>query len=695
MGRFVLKGAQIFLDLLVLSIAYWLAFLFRFEFRMEMPQYKLLFFSWPYVILFKYLVMVLFGVHNFSWRYVGVREANRILGALAVASGCLIALRIGLGGLGGHSRYVVIPLGVLGIDFSLAFLGVAGIRFLRRISAEKSERARSTSGNGEMIKTLLVGAGRAGVLVAREVQQKPGLGIKVVGFVDDDTMKTGTVIQGHKVMGDTDSIPAIAEETKADQAIICIASAPGSAIRRIVEACEKASLTMKIIPGIYEILDGRVSLNRLREVSIEDLLGREAVELDMGLIKGFIKGKRVLVTGAGGSIGSELCRQAIRFQPEAVLLLEQNENALFEIEMELQKHRGSIQPGERYRDGNNVSVVPIIADICDKKRLERVFELYRPNIVFHAAAHKHVPMMELNPGEALKNNVLGTKKVADAAEKHKCEAFVMISTDKAVNPTSIMGGTKRLAEMYIHKMYKQSRAGQNECGSPEPEQETEKQQTKFVSVRFGNVLGSAGSVIPIFKEQIAKGGPITVTHPEMKRYFMTIPEACQLVMQAAAMGEGGELFVLDMGKPVRIVDLAKDLIRLSGLSEEEIPIAFSGVRPGEKLFEEFTTREENMTKTLHPKIFIGRAAFGSDPDEFEEMLLRLPDVAERYSPSEIRCLLQTLIPEMREPDSDKGCGGKEKKDSGQARSIEAEDNEPFDEHDSTGRGSGTESVLPV
>ncbi len=638
MGKIVLRGAQIFLDLLALSIAFWLAFLFRFEFRMEMPQYKLLFFSWPYVVMFKYLVMVLFGVHNFSWRYVGVREASRIFGALATASLFLIALRLGLGGMGGHSKWIVIPLGVLAIDFSLSFMGVAGIRFLRRISAEKSERGKwggTASVAGK--KTLLVGAGRAGVLVAKEVQQNPGLGIEVVGFIDDDTMKTGTVIQGHKVLGDTASIPAIAEETDAEQAIICIASAPGASIRRIVEACEDADLSMKIIPGIYEILDGRVSLNRLREVSIEDLLGREAIELDMHLIKSFITGKRVLVTGAGGSIGSELCRQVIRFNPEKLLLLEQNENSLFEIDMELQ--RKSREEGRR-----DVSIVPIIADICDKRRIERVFQIYRPQIVFHAAAHKHVPMMEINPGEALKNNVLGTKCVADTAEEFVTEAFVMISTDKAVNPTSVMGGSKRLAEMYIHGKHQRVVVSEKKPASTA--------KSKFVSVRFGNVLGSAGSVIPIFKEQISKGGPVTVTHPEMKRYFMTIPEACQLVMQASAMGRGGELFVLDMGKPVKIVQLAQDLIRLSGLSDDDIEISFTGIRPGEKLFEEFTTADENMTKTLHPKIFIGKAAYEFDAEEFDEMLRRLPDLAERYSPKEIRCLLQTLIPEMREPACD-------------------------------------------
>ena len=623
MERIFFKSTQIFLDFVVLSIAYWLAFLFRFEFQLGVQQYKLLFFTWPYVIILKYLVMFGFGVPRFSWRYVGTREASRILAAMTVATTILVALRLGVGHLGGYTKYLVIPLGVLGMDYALSFLGVGGVRFLRRMIAEGAERSKYGADGEEPKKTLLVGAGRAGVMVAREVQQNPGLGMDVVGFVDDDSMKTGTVIRGFKVLGDTESIGVITEEKEVDQCVICIASAPGASIRRIVEKCEEASLPVKIIPGIYEILDGRVSLNRLREVSIEDLLGRNAVELDLGLIGEFLTDKRILVTGAGGSIGSELCRQVLRFHPEKLLLLEQNENALFVVERELRNFMEE--------KGDGIDIIPIIADVYEEKRVRRVFELYNPQIVFHAAAHKHVPMMEHNPGEALKNNVLGTKRVADAADAYGTEAFVMISTDKAVNPTSIMGATKRLAEMYVQTISIES-------------------ETKFVAVRFGNVLGSAGSVIPIFKQQIASGGPVTVTHPEMKRYFMTIPEACQLVMQSAAMGEGGELFVLDMGEPVKIVDLARDLIQLSGFSEEEIEISFSGVRPGEKLFEEFSTADENMTKTRHPKVFIGRALCCLGKEEIEETLKQLPTIAETYSSIEVRSFLHTLIPEMQDPE---------------------------------------------
>jgi FlaA1/EpsC-like NDP-sugar epimerase len=618
MGRYVMRGTQIFIDLLVLSAAYWLAFLFRFEFSPDLQTFKQLMFTWPYVVLFQYLVLVIFGVPSFSWRYVGVHEASRMFMSVGVSSIVLIALRLGFGGMGGYFKYITIPLGVLLMDFVMSFGGVAGIRLIRRIIAEQQERRRDRAAAAPSKRTLLIGAGRAGVLVAKEVQQNPHLGMNVIGFVDDDPLKDGTVIQGYKVLGNTASLPELVQKHKVEQAVITIASASGASIRRIVTECEKIDLPVKIIPGIYEILDGRVNLSRIREVQIEDLLGREAVELDVDLIGSFLAGKRVLVTGAGGSIGSELCRQVARFSPERLVLLEQAENALFAIHSELAKLQIDCE------------VVPVIADVCDSKRVDQVFDQHKPQVVFHAAAHKHVPMMEYNPGEAIKNNVFGTKKVADAADHYGSEAFVMISTDKAVNPTSIMGASKRVAEIYVQALSGRSK-------------------TKFVAVRFGNVLGSAGSVIPIFKEQIRNGGPVTVTHPDMMRYFMTIPEACQLVMQAASMGEGGEIFVLDMGEPVKIVDLARDLIRLSGFTEEEIPIQFMGVRQGEKLFEELAVSGEFMNRTRHPKIFIGKIA----PTAFIEVTHRfelLASSTDLTSREEVRQALKEAVPEMQDPD---------------------------------------------
>ncbi len=388
----------------------------------------------------------------------------------------------------------------------------------------------------------------------------------------------------------------------------------GHEIRRIVELCRPTGVSLRTLPGVDSLIDGTVTVSQLSDVAIEDLLGRDPVTLDTEALHDFIRGRSVLVTGAGGSIGSELCKQICRFKPKTIVLVEQAENNLFEIHRALKAE---------FRE---VSVVPYVADICDSKRLEAVFETERPAVVFHAAAHKHVPMMESNPGEAIKNNVFGTKKVADTAHRFGVERFVMVSTDKAVNPTSVMGASKRAAEIYVQTLSTRSK-------------------THFITVRFGNVLGSAGSVIPIFKEQIAKGGPVMVTHPEMRRYFMTIPEACQLILQAGAMGRGGEIFILDMGDPVKIVDLARDLIRLSGYRpDEDIAIEFSGMRPGEKLFEELSFDAEKAEKTRHPKIFVGIFRAYAE-EEVERGLARLHGLTDGFSPAQIRDALRTLIPE--------------------------------------------------
>ena len=385
-------------------------------------------------------------------------------------------------------------------------------------------------------------------------------------------------------------------------------------IRRIVELCRPTGVKLRTLPAVDKLIDGRVTMQQLAEVAIEDLLGREAVTLDMERIGEFIRNRTVLVTGAGGSIGSELCRQIARFAPKSLILVEQAENNLFEV------HRSLV--GEF----KSLTMMPYVADICDSRRIEQIFDTERPAVVFHAAAHKHVPMMEANPGEAIKNNVFGTKKVADMADRFGVEKFVMVSTDKAVNPTSVMGASKRIAEIYIQML-------------------SERSKTHFTAVRFGNVLGSAGSVIPIFKQQIARGGPVTVTHPEMRRYFMTIPEACQLILQAGTMGTGGEIFILDMGEPVLIVDLARDLIRLSGYRpDDEIPITFSGMRPGEKLFEELAFDAEKAEKTRHPKIFVG--LLRTTPyEEVTSGLARLHALTDGAAPELIRATLNILVPE--------------------------------------------------
>ncbi|MEC7520543.1 MAG: nucleoside-diphosphate sugar epimerase/dehydratase [Myxococcota bacterium] len=625
MRRRVLRLSQLVLDLLVLALAFSLAFFARFDWRPPTDMIGRLALTVPYIVLGEYLVMWLFGVPKFSWRHIGLREVWRILAAGVVATMVLVWIRIGLGAAQGHVPYLrhgVIPLGVIAMNFVLFLLGVAGIRVLRRILGEHYE-ARERAKNVERrdaVPTMMVGAGQGGVLMAKELAHRPDLGLKPVGFLDDDPAKLGVVIQGVPVLGRSDDLAALCEKHGAKQVLITMASAPGEIIRRIARLAEAAELPVKIIPGLFEIAGGRVELARIRPVAIEDLLRRAPVELDVDAIADDLRDRVVLVTGAGGSIGSEICRQVAAFQPSKLLLAERAENNLFHIHRELR----TSYPG--------LDITPVMADVTDEVRMRSIFERDRPYAVFHAAAHKHVPMMEWNSGEAVKNNVFGTKTVADLAHEHGAESFVMISTDKAVNPTSVMGATKRVAEMYVQALAEDS-------------------DTRFVTVRFGNVLGSAGSVIPIFKEQIANGGPVTVTHPEMQRYFMTIPEACQLVLQAGSMGNGGEIFILDMGEPVKIVDLARDLIQLSGLVPgRDIEIEFSGMRPGEKLFEELCVDAEHAEKTRHEKIFVGRRppATLAEASRHLEVLARCTDGADR---ARVVASLQRCVPEFHEPDA--------------------------------------------
>jgi FlaA1/EpsC-like NDP-sugar epimerase len=575
MPQLLNRSIQVFLDVVVLSVAYWLAFLFRFEFSIPRTWLHVLLVTWPYAVFLEYAGLTLFGVPRMSWRYITIGDAGRMLFAVLASTTVLVAVRLAGPYVSEGLAIITIPLGVLAMNFVIAFLGLGGIRALRRVHGESIDRRRRSAGV-ELHRVLLIGAGEAGVMVAREIANRPDLGLKPVGFLDDDRGKQGAIISGLPVLGTTNDVIQIAQHKHVQRVLITIANASGSQIRRITQLCRDAELQTQIIPGIYEIVGEKVNLSRIREVAIEDLLGREPVRLDEDTVGAAVRSRVVLVSGAGGSIGSELCRQICRFGPARLILVEQFENALFEIHRELT----AAFP--------QVLIDPCVADVCDQTRMRHIFEAAKPEMVFHAAAHKHVPMMEWNPGEAVKNNVGGTRTLADLADELGVQRFVLVSTDKAVNPTSVMGATKRIAEIYLQGLSARS-------------------STRFVTVRFGNVLGSAGSVIPIFREQIAKGGPITVTHPEMRRYFMTIPEAAQLVMQAGAMGEGGEIFILDMGEPVRILDLANDLITLSGLRpNEDIEVRFTGVRPGEKLFEELSTDAEHADKTRHPKVFIGR-----------------------------------------------------------------------------------------
>ena len=577
--RELTRAGKTLLDLALLALVFGVAFLIRFEGAVP-PEYVAVFAFWlPYVLAVKLGCLLAFGVRKLTWRYVSLFEAWRIFTALAAASTLLLGWRLACGLFLYRlppPRHEQIPFGILLVDFFLSFLVTVGLRITIRLWSERSERNRQGLRRPARVPTLLVGAGRRGALVAREIAARPDTGIDPLAFLDDDPGKLGMTIHGIPVVGTTGEIGAVARRYGARQALITLADTSAPAVLRIVSACEACHLRAKIIPELPEILSGKGHRWSVRDLAVEDLLPRHPVPLGSEGGADVVRGRTVLITGAGGSIGSELCREVCRLGPASLVLVEQAENSLFHIHRELCAHFPRIE------------VAPCVADVCDEGRMRQLFARHRPAVVFHAAAHKHVPLMESNPGEAIKNNVIGTKNLADLADSCGVGQFVMISTDKAVNPASVMGVSKRIAELYIQALSQRS-------------------ATRFVAVRFGNVLASAGSVVPIFKEQIAQGGPVTVTHPEMRRYFMTIPEACQLVLQAASMGKGGEIFILDMGEPIRILDLARDLIRLSGLVPgEDIEIRFTGIRPGEKLFEELSFSEESAARTQHPRILIGR-----------------------------------------------------------------------------------------
>ncbi len=600
------------LDVLVLAAAYCLAFVMRFEGVLPEQEFTGLLVSLPLVVALKIVCFTALGVRRLSWRYVSLPEAKRIFTSLSFASGLLVGWRLvsALLGLSPAAGWYNIPLGVVLIDLPLSFLGTIGLRLTLRTWAERGAPASQR----EQVPTLLIGAGRVGALVAKEILAGRDTGIRALGFVDENPNLIGQMIHGLPVVGSLDQFSSVVQQFEARQALITLERASGSTIRNMVRLCESCGITAKIVPDLREVVEGRVSLSHMRSVDIEDLLRREPVALDGEAISAVVRDQPVLITGAGGSIGSELCRVVCRFAPRLLVLVEKCENNLFFIHAELS------------RDFPEIQVVPCIADICDSARMEDLLARYSPEVVFHAAAHKHVPMMEWNPCEAIKNNVLGTKLLADLAHAAGVRSFVMISTDKAVNPTSVMGVSKRVAEIYIQALSQRS-------------------GTRFVTVRFGNVLGSAGSVLPIFKEQIARGGPVTITHPEMKRYFMTIPEACQLVLQAASMGRGGEIFILDMGEPVKIIDLARDFIRLSGLvPDQDIEIRVTGIRPGEKLFEELALTDEKAAKTRHPRIFVGRLR----PHHWEQLVGQIDELGDLAFAADIERIhgkLKEIVPE--------------------------------------------------
>lgn len=608
--------------LVMWSVALYGAFLLRFEF--DIPEtYRKAFPAWLGLLLVvRMAVHFWFGLFHGLWRYSSSRDLVALVKA-ALVSTALFALVVWFVGPPGLPRTVIV------MDFVGSIVVVGGVRFTVRALRELAVQV-SHGGTGAKRRLLVAGAGDAGEMLMREITRVYAQRYLPVGFVDDNPRKVGERIHGVPVLGPISKVPEYVAAHEVDEVVVAMPSVSGAEMRRIVELCTSSGASIRTVPGVDGLIDGRVTVSQLQHVRIEDLLGRAPVRLDMDEISRELGSKVVLVTGAGGSIGSELCRQTARFGPARIVLVEQAENSLFHV------HRALLNefPG--------VNVVPVIGDICDSRRMEVVFAEHRPHIVLHAAAHKHVPMMEENPGEAIKNNVFGTKKIADLAVSSGTQKFVMVSTDKAVNPTSIMGASKRVAEIYVQALSQRS-------------------DTHFITVRFGNVLGSAGSVIPLFQEQIASGGPLTITHPEMRRYFMTIPEASQLILQAGAMGSGGEIFVLDMGEPVRIVDLARDLIRLSGLvPDEDIELKFTGMRPGEKLFEELATDDEHADKTKHPKIFVGKFRPCAWP-RVEAGLQQLHSVSDGGDRDAICVAFAALVPEYRgsyaQRDADKRLAG--------------------------------------
>jgi FlaA1/EpsC-like NDP-sugar epimerase len=609
------KPTQFILDVCVMSAAFFLAYAFRFDFQIPAIYLENALNQLPFVILVQSSALFLVGAYAIIWRYISLADVKTFIQAAFISAVVLLIVRLSLPE--SFLRWQV-PLSIIFMTTGFAFGGLFGLRMLRRSFYELYEK-HGFQPRRRRIKrkaALFVGAGRTGALAVKEVIGRGDAEFDVRGFIDDDKRKQGGIVGGVKVLGTTDDLPHLVEELKIDDVVIAIDQARGKEVRRVLEICQKIPVRAQIVPGLHEIVQGRVQINKIRDVQIEDLLGRDAVELDKEEIRKFLTGKVVMITGAGGSIGSELARQVAEFEPSLLLLVERAEFGLFEIDREM-----SVSLPQ-------VPRVPLIADTCDEKRLREIFTTYQPEVIFHAAAHKHVPLMEANPCEAIKNNILATNLLGELAGQFSVRAFVLISTDKAVNPTSVMGASKRMAELAVQALDQQY-------------------ETRYIAVRFGNVLGSAGSVVPIFRQQIQNGGPVTVTDPKMTRYFMTIPEASQLVLQAGTIGAGGEIFILDMGEPVRILDLAEDMIRLSGLQPyEDIDIEFSGIRPGEKLFEELEQDGENLGKTKHPKIFIGNLAI-YPPAEVKQMLKRLGDVAERAAESEIRPLLNEFLPESK------------------------------------------------
>jgi FlaA1/EpsC-like NDP-sugar epimerase len=589
----------------IFALAYELAFQLRFGFDVPGDMRRLFWQTMPWVALLKLCVFYWQGSFHGWWRFVTFADLVSLLRGATLSTLAIVAVD--------HFLFFAdqIPRTALAVDWGFTILLVGGLRSTWRLVAEHGWR----NWGDDFRPALMIGAEEGGEALIRQIHRTSRLHYRIVGFLDENRLHHGSRLAGIPFLGSPQDAVPLATQYRVKDILVMARSVSGRRLRELMEECREAGIHLKMIPRVDDLL-GSAYTAQVRDVDIDDLLRREPVQLDVEAIGRILRGRRVLVTGAGGSIGAEICRQAAGCRPGQMILLDRAENGLFHLEQELQAQ------------SDGVPIATCVGDIADHGRLESLFREYRPHIVFHAAAHKHVPMMEQNPGEAVKNNVFGTKVLADLASQYGVEQFVLISTDKAVNPSSVMGATKRLAERYVQALQQNS-------------------STRFVTVRFGNVLASAGSVVPTFQQQICRGGPITVTHPDIERFFMTIPESCQLVLQAAAMGSGGEVFVLDMGEPIKIVELARDLIRLSGFAPDEIEIIFSGLRPGEKLSEELYFADEQTTPSSHPKL---RQAC-QPPEELATIneavaeLLPLVD-----GPAEtIRGQLRRLVPEYVPP----------------------------------------------
>jgi FlaA1/EpsC-like NDP-sugar epimerase len=608
-------------DLLLLTAALYTALLIRFEF--SIPSFFMTSFlhMLPYVLITKITSFYFFDLYRGMWRYTSISDLLNIIKAATASSLLVVAFIVFKTRFIGYSRSVFL------IDWFLTILFIAGLRLIVRLFFESysndgsGRRARpSLAGmlsrkRKNAKKLLVIGAGDCGEKIFREIQNNTSLPYQIVGFLDDNRNKIGRKIHGVPVLGLISEIGAAIKKVKADEALIAIPSASGQQMRIIVESCKDSGIPFKTVPGYGELIDGRVSVKTIRDVAYQDLLGRDAVKLDEKGIGAYIEGNCVMITGAGGSIGSELCRQVCRFNPKEVVLYERAESPLYEIELELK------------RNFKDIRIVPVLGDIQSSDHLFKTFDAYTPRTIFHTAAYKHVPMMEMQPWKAVENNILGTANLLNTVNKFDIDRFVFVSTDKAVRPTNVMGASKRVAEMLI------------QCQNHDPDSET-----KFAIVRFGNVVGSVGSVVPLFRRQIETGGPVTVTHPEVTRYFMTVPEACQLILQAGALcSEQVEVFVLEMGQPIKISDMARDLIRLSGFEPDvDIKIEFIGLRPGEKLYEELITEGEGIVPTSHKKIMTLRGEVCS-LGQINGKIDKLAQMAVEQNAEKIKAVLKKIV----------------------------------------------------